>query len=111
MYNVINKGAYIKCVGGQGWRVLKIFQKTFPSPGDHTPKYFMAPLINFIFLLRLSCSSISGYKLTFTIIFKKNIQINSPKNLIFFAISKLFYNNKKNIFQEKSSSALQQSIN
>ena len=43
MYNVIIKGAYIKCVGGQGWRVFKMFQKTFPSPGDHRPKYFMDP--------------------------------------------------------------------
>ena len=41
---------------------------------------------------------------------KENIQIKvSKKRLIFFAISKFFYNNKTK-FQENSSSALQQSI-
>ena len=35
-------GAYIKYVGGGGWRVLQIFQKNFRSPGDHRAKYFTA---------------------------------------------------------------------
>ena len=36
------KGGYIKYVGGGGWRVLQIFQKSFRSPGEHRLKYFMA---------------------------------------------------------------------
>ena len=39
---VYSKGAYIKYVGGGGWRVLQIFQKKCRSPGDHRPKYFTA---------------------------------------------------------------------
>ena len=40
--SIAAKGAYIKYVEGGGRRVSQIFQKTFHSPGDHRPKYFMA---------------------------------------------------------------------
>ena len=43
------KGVYIKYEEGGGQRVLQIFQKKVCSPGDHRPKYFMAPPINFSF--------------------------------------------------------------
>ena len=46
------KGAHIKYVGEGGWRVLQIFQKNFRSPGNHRPKYFMDPPINFSFLFK-----------------------------------------------------------
>ena len=47
-------------VCGGGWSVLQIFQKLFRSPGDHRTKYFIAPLINFSFLSKVACGSISG---------------------------------------------------
>ena len=47
-------------VCGGGWSVLQIFQKLFHSPGDHRAKYFIAPLINFSFLFKVACGSISG---------------------------------------------------
>ena len=40
----LNKGVYLKYVGGGGGgrSVLQIFQKIFRSPGYHRSKYFMA---------------------------------------------------------------------
>ena len=47
------KVAYIKYVGkGGSRRALQIFQKNFRSPGNHRPKYFMDPPINFSFLFK-----------------------------------------------------------
>ena len=36
----------------RGRRILQIFQKKIRCPGDHRPKYFMAPPINFSFLFK-----------------------------------------------------------
>ena len=68
-----SKGAYIKYVegsgGGEGWRVVQIFQKkefvvqetielNILWPSDFFGKYFIAPPINFS--SRLTCSSTLG---------------------------------------------------
>ena len=118
---------------GRGRRILQIFPKKFRIPGDidlniswpsnFFRKYFMAPPINFSFLFMAYLQQY--FRVVFTVIFKfqitKEVNIHnniqkkysnkvSKKPLIFFAISKFFYNNKMR-FQENLSSALQQSIN
>ena len=53
--NKVDKGAYIKYVGGGGGGgFYNFFKKIFCRPGDHRPKYFMAPPINFSSLFK-SC--------------------------------------------------------
>ena len=124
-----DKGAYIKYVGGGREGFTKFFKKNFVAqetidlntswPSNFFRKYFMAPPINFSFsfkvylqqYFRVVLTVIFKFQITkdvtFTIILKKKHSNEvSKKALIFFAIWKFFYSNKKK-FQENSSSSLQ----
>ena len=65
----------------RGRRILQIFQKKIRCPGDHRPKYFMAPPINFSFLFK---SFLKQYfRVVITVIFKFQItkEVNIHNNI------------------------------
>ena len=120
-----HQGAYIKYVGGVGVQGFhKFFKKDFVAqetidgnfswPSNFFKKYFIKPPTNFSFLFKVYLQQY--FRNLLTVMFKfqfTNIHISiqkkknkittkfSKKPLIFFVISKFFYNNKIKIISRK----------
>ena len=110
-------------------RILQIFYKTFVAQEtiDMVQQFFWkifhGPFTNFRFLFKTYLQQY--FRVVLTVIFKLQIttEVNIHHNIhktifkkfvqkpLFFAITKIFYNNKIKIISRNSSSGLQQSIN